>query len=78
VDGELREAKVVSAFPLSEAQRRLLQDRLKKKAGHEITLTEEADERLIAGLVLTLGSVVLDGSLASKVRGAARRVQEEH
>jgi F0F1-type ATP synthase delta subunit len=75
-DDGLREVKVVSAFPLNDAQRRVLQERLKKKAGHEVTLVEEADERLIAGLILTLGSLVLDGSLASKVRGAAARVRK--
>jgi F0F1-type ATP synthase delta subunit len=33
------------------------------------------DEQLIAGLTITLGSLVLDGSLATKVQRAARRAQ---
>jgi F-type H+-transporting ATPase subunit delta len=64
---------VVSAFPLSAAQRQALTRWLSERIGRDITLSEQVDERLVAGLTITLGSLVLDGSLASKVRQAARR-----
>jgi F0F1-type ATP synthase delta subunit len=55
----------------------LLQRRLKEKLGREIRLSESTDERLVAGLTITLGSLILDGSLASKVREAARQAIHE-
>ena len=72
---QVREVKVVSAFPLSPEQQRLLRRRLQEKLGRELTMTEATDARLVSGLVITLGSVVLDGSLASKVKQAARHAQ---
>ena len=71
----IQEASVVSAFPLNDTQRQLLKERLKKKFGRDVSLTETTDDALVAGLVITLGSVVLDGSLASKLREAARHAQ---
>jgi len=71
----IREARVVSAFPLGAAQRQALRQWLKERLGREVALTEEVDERLVAGLKISLGSLVLDGSLASKVQQAARRAQ---
>ena len=56
-------------------QQRMLHRRLQEKLGRELTMTEAADARLVSGLVITLGSVVLDGSLASKVKQAARHAQ---
>lgn len=73
---QVTEAHVTSAFPLNEDQRRALHERLKKKLGHEITMTEETSAQLVAGLTITIGSVVLDGSLASRLKRAARQVQE--
>ena len=71
----IEEVRVVSAFPLTVEQRRLLQDQLKKTLDREVPLKETMDAQLIAGFVLTLGSVVFDGSLASKLQQAARDAQ---
>ena len=71
----VHEVHVVSAFPLNTSQRQMLDRRLNEKLGQDIALTEATNERLVAGLIITIGSLVLDGSLASKVRQAARRAQ---
>ena len=65
--------KVVSAFPLDAAQRTALKTRIKAAWSQELPMTEEVDPKLVAGLVITLGSVVFDGSLASRIQQAARR-----
>ncbi len=72
LNGEIETVQVVSAFPLSPEQRALLQQRLRQKAGRDVVVHESVDERLVAGLIITAGSVVLDGSLASKLQQAAR------
>ena len=74
----VREAKVVSAFALTEAQRKRLAERLHEALGSTVTLQESVDPALIAGLIITLGHLVLDGSLATKLRDAARHAQETH
>ena len=75
---EIREVKVASAFPLNPEQRKVLHERLKRKLGHDVTVTEEVNTTLVAGLIITLGSLVLDGSLASRVQQAVRHAQNAH
>lgn len=72
----VQEARIASACPLNVQQRTVLRHWLKDRLGHDVTLTEVVDERLVVGLTITLGSLILDGSLASKVRHAARRAHE--
>lgn len=74
---ELREAKVVSAFPLTPSQRKQLLERLQAALGAAVTLQEAVEPRLVAGLVVTIGHLVLDGSLSSKLLEAARHAQRE-
>ena len=75
LQASVREARVVSACPLTVSQRTTLRTWLKERLGHDVTLAEAVDERLVIGLTLTIGSVVFDGSLASKVLQAARLAQ---
>jgi F0F1-type ATP synthase delta subunit len=71
----MTEVKVVSAFPLNSAQRDLLRERLKEHLGRDLPLSEATDERLVAGLTITIGNLVLDGSLSSTIRQAAQHAQ---
>ncbi|MBI4355443.1 MAG: F0F1 ATP synthase subunit delta [Candidatus Omnitrophica bacterium] len=70
------EAQVVSAYPLTPTQRKRLLEKLQTALGASITLQEAVDERIIAGLTITFGHLVLDGSLAAKLREAARHVED--
>jgi len=70
------EVKVVSAFALDDEQRRRLKDKLQEKLGFEITITEEVNPALIAGLVVSIGSLFLDGSLKFKIEEVARGKQQ--
>ncbi|MEK7216324.1 MAG: F0F1 ATP synthase subunit delta, partial [Chloroflexota bacterium] len=70
-----RDATVVSAFPLTDAQRTLLQERLEQVMGGPITMKETVEPALIAGLTITIGHMVLDGSLSNKLREATRHAQ---
>ena len=69
------EVKVVAAFSLSPEQQQRLQQRLQEALGRPVVMTAAVDPTLVSGLMITLGSVVLDGSLASKVKQAARHAQ---
>jgi F0F1-type ATP synthase delta subunit len=71
-----KEATVVSAFPLTEPQRALLRERLAQVMGGPVTMQEQVEPALIAGLTITIGHVVLDGSLANKFREATRHAKD--
>lgn len=68
----LGEVKVVCAFSLNEQEKSSLKLKLKEKLGFEVKLQEETDPSLICGLVVNIGSLILDGSLKFKIQGAAR------
>ena len=74
---KVQEAQVTSAAPLSPAQKERLLKKLEQVVGHPLTLKEEVDPRIIAGVRVTLGHVVLDGSLVSKIQEAARRAEDK-
>ena len=71
------ETKVVSAFALTSKQREDLKARIKKKLGRQIDLKEEVDASVIAGLIVNIGSLVLDGSLRFKIKQVASAQQQQ-
>ena len=60
-------AEVTSAAPLSAAQAKTLADTLKGKIGKSVTLTQHVDPSLIGGLVVKVGSQMIDSSLKTKL-----------
>lgn len=60
-------AEVTSAAPLNASQLKTLADTLKQKIGKTVTLTEHVDPSLIGGLVVKVGSQMIDSSLKTKL-----------
>lgn len=73
---DVREAKVISAFPLTAAQRADLQERLKKQLSADVSLAEEADASLLAGFLIQIGPIVIDASLKNKILQTIPNVQQ--
>ena len=69
-------ADVTSAAPLSSAQLAALADTLKAKIGKTVTLTEHVDPSLIGGLVVKVGSQMIDSSLKTKLQAMKIAMKE--
>ncbi|MCM8789963.1 MAG: F0F1 ATP synthase subunit delta [Candidatus Omnitrophica bacterium] len=69
---DLQEIKITSAFALNTEQRKSLFKKLNEVFGREITLKEEVDPKVVAGLIISMGSLVLDGSLKNKIKEKAK------
>lgn len=69
---EIKEAKITSAFPLNEQQRKNLTKKLNVLLGHGIALKEEVDSQIVAGVIVTIGSLVLDGGLKNRIQEQAK------
>jgi F0F1-type ATP synthase delta subunit len=69
---DICEVKVTSAFPLSEEIRQDLFKKIKNIFGRDIKLKEEVDRKIVAGLIISVGSLVLDGSLKNKIQEQAK------
>ncbi len=70
------EADVVSAAPLSEQQLGALKDQLRSAMGREIQVNVSVDEALIGGLILKVGSRMIDASLATRLSNLERTMKE--
>jgi F-type H+-transporting ATPase subunit delta len=61
-------AEVFAAQPLSEAQLAALNEQLRRSIGSRVSVDVHVDPGLIGGLVLKLGSRMVDGSIKSKLQ----------
>ena len=61
-------AEVLSARPLSEVQTDAVAAALKRVVGGDVRLTTSVDESLLGGLVVKLGSQMVDASLKAKLQ----------
>lgn len=64
--GELT-AEVATAHPLTDAQTEALKQVLKGEAGKDVSLAVKVDPSLLGGLVVKLGSRMIDNSLKTKL-----------
>jgi len=61
------EAEVISAFPLSTAQLKLLADKLKDRLGRSVNLVAKVDSNLLGGAIVRAGDLVIDGSVSGQM-----------
>ena len=61
-------AEVIAALALSESQLGLLSEHLRRSAGRRVSLEVKVDPGLIGGLIVKLGSRMIDGSVKSKLQ----------
>jgi F-type H+-transporting ATPase subunit delta len=69
-------ANVMSARPLSGAQLDALKDTLKQMAGRNVQLEAQVDADLIGGLVVRLGSRMIDTSIQNKLKNLQLAMKE--
>jgi F-type H+-transporting ATPase subunit delta len=61
-------ASVTSALPLSDAQTAALTDTLRKAVGGKVAIETHTDASLIGGLIVKVGSRMVDSSIKSKLQ----------
>lgn len=71
-------ARVVSASPLSDAQRERLRSALAARTGRELELELEVDASLLGGAVASVGGLVFDGSLRTQLEQLRATLMRGH
>ncbi|SMX38154.1 ATP synthase subunit delta [Maliponia aquimaris] len=69
-------AEVVSATALTDAQAAQLADTLKAKVGKDVKISATVDESLIGGLVVKMGSKMIDTSIRAKLNSLQNAMKE--
>jgi len=72
--GEIQ-AKVESAAALSAAQKKSLEESLGKTIGRPVAVDAKVNPNLIGGVVVTLGSVMIDDSIKTKLDRMSRAMK---
>jgi len=65
---KVKKGELISAYPLEGSQRTKLTSGVSLKVGHKIDFEETEDKKLIAGALIRLGTLVIDGSLENRLR----------
>lgn len=73
VADDVKEIKLVSAFPLSDKDGKTLSKMLKQALKSNTEIKISVNPKVVAGIVITIGSLVLDGSLKHKIQEQARK-----
>lgn len=69
-------AEVTAARALTEAQQARLAETLKKRVGSDVKINMSVDEGLIGGLVVKVGSRMIDTSIRSKLAALQNTMKE--
>lgn len=69
-------AEVTSAHPLSDTQRSALAGKLKESLGRDVKLNVSVDEDIIGGLVVRVGSRMIDSSIRSRLARLQNAMKE--
>jgi F-type H+-transporting ATPase subunit delta len=65
-------AEVSSAYPLNDDQVARLKSNLKARLGRDVTIEPKVDPELLGGLVVRLGSQMIDASIRTKLNNLAQ------
>lgn len=69
-------AEVTSAKPMSDAQIAALKDQIKASVGRDVKLNVTVDERIIGGLIVKVGSKMIDSSIRSRLNALQNVMRE--
>lgn len=69
-------AEVTSAIALSDEQRAALSASLKEKLGSDVRLSEKVDASILGGLIVKVGSRMIDTSLKTKLNALKYAMKE--
>ena len=68
-------AEVVSAHPLDDGQVAALKSNLKSRVGREVAVDLTVDPAILGGLVVKIGSQMIDGSIRTKLNTLAQAMK---
>ncbi|MFL6843522.1 MAG: F0F1 ATP synthase subunit delta [Allosphingosinicella sp.] len=68
-------AEVTSARPLDDTQIEALKTNLKSRLGRDVAVDLNVDPTILGGLVVKIGSQMIDGSIRTKLNGLAQAMK---
>jgi len=69
------QAEIASARPLDDKQIDTIRAELKRRIGRDVTVSTRVDPDLLGGLVVKVGSTMIDGSIRTKLNNLAQAMK---
>jgi len=66
--------EIVSPYPLPVSDRSEIETAVRLNLGYEVPWVEKKDDKIAVGIVIRLGSIIIDGSLENRMRQAEREL----
>ena len=63
----VRQAEVITAVPLDDEARRMIESRLREIAGSSFTLDEHVDPSIVGGIIVRVGDRIIDRSVRARL-----------
>lgn len=78
IESSTNTAEIISSQPLTEDQKKRLNETLTTKLGNKITISEKTDDHKdnIAGIYIKIGDFVLDGTLKNRINRQVSLIKE--
>lgn len=76
IPAHTKKVEVVSAHPLTPEQKNRIQELFEKKLGGKIEMTEAVKKELVGGFAIHMGSLVVDGSMDSRLKSAVGELKK--
>lgn len=72
----IKDVKVVSAYPLKEEVLKKLKEKLEEKLGKHINIEPVVDKTILGGLKLIIGNTIIDGSIKARFAALLKNMQQ--
>ena len=76
IAGDIKSADLISAGDLEKKYKEQLSEILRKKLERDIEINVSVDKTIVSGVILSFGSLKLDGSLATRIKQTALDLKE--
>lgn len=76
LEKKLVEVEITTAIELPETTRAAIRKRIEDASGRTVEISEKVDEKIIGGLVLRFGDLIVDGSLKAKLSQLRARLAQ--
>ncbi|MBU1086225.1 MAG: F0F1 ATP synthase subunit delta [Candidatus Omnitrophica bacterium] len=71
IPGDVSQVEVITAFALTDQEKTDLHKQLQDHLDLNLSIVEKVQAEIVAGIIINIGTLVLDGSFANKIREVA-------
>lgn len=76
INSDVNEIEIISSLPVAASDQEKIKKALQTKLNRQVRLYSNEDPKLLGGILMKIGTMVVDGSLAERVHEAAAQMKQ--